>query len=145
MSKFISVFDEPNFKVRKREIHKLIKWLSEELDFKVFSLFISFVSSEEMIGINKQFLNHDYDTDIVTLDYSNDIKIIDADIFISYPMAQKNADKYKVSVNKEIIRLIIHGILHLTGYDDKTPNEKRKMKKVENKLTEKFSILEVVK
>ncbi len=145
MSRFISVLDAPNFRVKKREIHKLIKNLSEELNFKVFSLNISFLDSSTMTEQNKRFLQHDYDTDIITLDYSEKAGLIDAEIFISYEMAIKNAKKYKTTTNNEIIRLIIHGILHLTGYDDTTPGEKRKMKRIENKLTEKYSYFELLK
>jgi len=148
MSKFVSVNDTREFRIQKRAVHKLVKFLSDELNFKIFSLNISFVSSDKMIEINNAFLGHDYDTDIVTLDYSEGeggAKKLDAEIYISYNQAKRNAKKYKVSVNEEVIRLIIHGILHLTGYDDTTPNEKRKMKRAENKLTKKYSFMELLK
>ncbi len=145
MSKFVVVFDTPEFKVRKREIHKLIKLLSEELNFKIFSLEITFVDAEEMKNINVEYHGKDYDTDIITLQFSESPEVIDASIYISYPMAIYNAEKYKVSVNNEIIRLIIHGILHLVGYDDTTKSKRSKMKKVENELTEKFSYFELLK
>ncbi len=145
MLRFVSVFDSPKFKVRKREIHKLLKFLSEDLGFKILSLDLYFVDSDRMREINKRFLDHDYDTDIVTLDYSRNPELIESDIFISHQTAEKNAEKFGVTLNNEIIRLIIHGVLHLTGYDDTTPNEKRKMKKKENELTKKYSDFELLK
>lgn len=146
MSRFITVFDDtPKFSVRKREIHKLIKELSREFNFKIEMLDIFFIPSEEMIELNNQYLKHNYDTDILTFDYSVSKDLISADIFISYKMAEENAKKYKVDFNNEIIRLIIHGILHIIGYDDKTPSEKRKMKRKENELTKKYSYFEILK
>ncbi len=145
MLQTIYIFDNSKFKVYKRPIKKLVKFLSDELNFQVLSLEISFIDRKQMLELNKKFFYHDYDTDIITLNYSEDIKSIDTEIFISYEMAIQNAKKFRVSTNSEIIRLIIHGILHLTGYDDTTEEERKKMKRVENRLTKKFSYLEIVK
>jgi rRNA maturation RNase YbeY len=94
-----------------------------------------------MIKVNRSYLKHDYATDIITFQYSNDKKSIDGEIIISDEEASKNAKRFKTSISKEIIRLIIHGMLHLLGYDDQNAGDKKLMKKIENSLVTKYNIL----
>ena len=68
--------------------------------------------------INKSYLKHDYTTDIITFNYSNSLEQIDGEIFISIDDALSNSKKFKVTLSDELVRLVIHGILHLLGYDD---------------------------
>ncbi len=143
MSKFVHVYCSPNFTISKRIIHNLIKSISEEIEFKIYSLEINFVDLETIKEVNNTYMKHNYETDIVTLDYSKKNDRLDTELFISYDVAKENAEKFKVSLNEELIRLIIHGILHVTGFDDTSPAEKRKMKKVENKLTKKFNNIDL--
>lgn len=130
-------------KIKKPAVHKLIKALRNQLEFKVDFLEINFISSDEIHILNKKYLKHDYSTDIITFNYSKNISVLDGEIFISYQDAAKNAKKYRVSLNREITRLIIHGILHLTGYNDVKVSDKKIMKTVENQLTYKnnFALL----
>jgi len=129
--------------VKKKNLHKLVKGLSEKLNFSIFSLDINFISSMRIKKINIDYLNHHYSTDIITFNYSTQLNIFDAEIFISIDDAIANAVKFRVSVQKELTRLIIHGILHLLGYDDQKRNKKILMKRQENKLlnTYKFILL----
>ena len=76
-------------------------------------------------------------TDIITFNYSNVLDQIDGEIFISIEDALNNSKKYKVSLSDELVRLVIHGILHLLGYDDLNTSEKKIMKRLENKLLSK--------
>lgn len=92
---------------------------------------IIFCDDQYLHKINLDYLKHDYLTDIITFN-NNDGDIISADIFISIDRAEENARKYKVKKISEIHRLIIHGILHLLGYDDKTPGEKQLMSERED-------------
>ena len=124
-------------KLKKSKIHVLIKSLSIELGFLVSNLEINFISSKAILEINKNYLNHDYTTDIITFNYSNILDQIDGEIFISIEDALKNSKKYKVSLSDELVRLVIHGILHLLGYDDLNTSEKKIMKRLENKLLSK--------
>jgi len=124
-------------KLKKSKIHVLIKSLSIELGFLVSNLEINFISSKAILEINKKYLNHDYTTDIITFNYSNILDQIDGEIFISIEDALKNSKKYKVSLSDELVRLVIHGILHLLGYDDLITSEKKIMKRLENKLLSK--------
>ena len=81
--------------------------------------------------INFEYLKHNYFTDVITFDYSNK-QLIKGDIFISVDRVKDNAKNYKVSFNDELFRVIIHGVLHLCGFNDKTVKEKEEMRKQEN-------------
>ena len=126
-------------KINKARIHKLVGLLREDLDFSIVSLYINFIPAEEIHNINIEFLNHDRSTDIITFNYSGSNIEIDGEIFISIDDAKIFARKYKVSLSNEITRLIIHGILHLKGYDDIKNNDRVKMKRIENDLTNKYN------
>lgn len=140
--KNLQVFDSKKL-IKKNNIHLLVKELSCDLGFKLTSLEINFISGYEIHSLNKNYLKHNYTTDIITFSYSSDKKLIDGEIFISTDDARLNSKKYKITFNEEIARLIIHGILHILGYDDQITNEKIIMKRMENKLlsTYKFILL----
>jgi rRNA maturation RNase YbeY len=126
-------------RINKARIHKLVGLLREDLEFSVTSLNINFITGEEIRNINKEFLHHDRSTDIITFNYSGSHFEIDGEIFISIDDAQINAQKFNVSVSTEFTRLIIHGILHLKGYDDINKIDRTKMKRIENNLTNKYN------
>ena len=126
-------------KINKTRIHKLVGLLREDLEFSVESLIINFITAEEIYHINKEFLNHDRSTDIITFNYSGSHSELDGEIFISIDDAKIFARKYNVSLSKELTRLIIHGFLHLKGCDDIKNNDRAKMKRIENNLTNKYN------
>lgn len=127
--------------IEKKKIHQFVKHLLQGLNLSLYSLELNFISSSEIIDINKKYLSHDYSTDIITFNYSDSQKIIDGEIFISTDDAKQNANKFKVSFIEEIGRLILHGILHLIGYDDLTPDDRKKMKNIENRLLKKYKFI----
>ncbi|OJV22124.1 MAG: rRNA maturation RNase YbeY [Bacteroidetes bacterium 41-46] len=90
-----------------------------------------FCSDEYLLKINKQFLNHDYYTDIITFDYSSDT-LLSGDLFISVERVLENSKIYKTVFQEELRRVMIHGILHLMGYKDSTNEESKKMREAEN-------------
>jgi probable rRNA maturation factor len=146
--KGITIFSEKGISLKKKNIRKIIEVLIKELSLKVNFLEFNFVTSETIILINKEHLGHNFSTDIITFDYSSEKNILDGEIFISLPDAEENSKKYKVSVDNELSRLIIHGILHLIGFDDITQAKRKKMKLVEDefvKKLEKFSKNLIVK
>ena len=98
----------------KRVSQKLIDFATEE-GFKIDRLEYNFVDSERMYSLNKDFLNHDTDTDIITFDYSESKTII-AEVFISSEMMIKNASENMQSIENESFRLLSHGLLHCMGY-----------------------------
>lgn len=123
-------------KVSKLSTKKFLFTLANELKISISKVALNFINSERMIEINSKFLNHNYDTDIITFVYNNDP--FEIEIFISIDQALLNANKYKIDINSEFLRLIIHGFLHSIGYDDGDKNSKRKMKLMENKLVRKY-------
>jgi len=94
-------------------------------------LFFIFTNDRKIRGINKEFLKHDYPTDIITFDNSEG-KNISGEIYISIDTVKLNAIKYEVTIEDEVLRIIVHGILHLCGYDDKSEKDKSEMTKEEN-------------
>ena len=137
---FISV-ESGSGKFNKRFIHKLVGLLSKEFSFKIISLELNFISGETIQKLNKKYLGHDYTTDIITFDYSQNLNNLEGEIFISVDDAKLNAKKFRCTIDKEIIRLISHGILHLIGYNDLHMSEKLKMKKAEDYILNKFYFL----
>ncbi len=106
--------------------------VSENENIKVSFLNYIFCSDSYLLEINKKYLDHDYFTDIITFESSEGKGIVSGDIFISVDRAVENAKEFKVTLEEEILRLIIHGLLHLVGYKDGTDDEKLIMRKKED-------------
>jgi probable rRNA maturation factor len=140
--KNLFVYSE-NRNLDKKRVHNLINSLKLELQFTIQSLYINFIDSEKIREINKEYLNHNYSTDVISFNYSGSNNELDGEIFISLDDAVGFAEKYKVSLNSELKRLVIHGILHLIGFDDNNKSNRSKMKKMENSLLNKnnFALL----
>lgn len=90
-----------------------------------------FCSDEKILDVNRMYLQHDYYTDIITFDYSED-NMISGDLFISLDTVRTNAEKFAVAYDSELYRVIIHGVLHLCGIDDKAPGARAVMERYEN-------------
>ena len=123
--------------IEKQKINRWIKETAAEYAKKAGDIAYIFCSDERILEVNKQYLNHDYYTDIITFDYSEG-SIISGDIFISLDTVRSNADEFKVSFEQELKRILIHGILHLCGQDDKTPELRLQMTEKENAALQKF-------
>jgi|ERR1035437_7925536 rRNA maturation RNase YbeY len=124
-----------NFKIKNKTILK--QWISDVISKKKRNrgdITFVFCSDNFLLNINKQYLNHDTFTDIITFDYSkeNIDQKISGDVFISIDRVKENAVTYSKSFENELHRVIIHGTLHLLGYTDKTKIAKEQMTKQEN-------------
>jgi rRNA maturation RNase YbeY len=135
----VQVYSEDS-SINKRKVHTLISSLKKEFNLNFSFLSISFINSRELRTVNKQYLKHDYDTDVITFNYSKELKDIDGEILISFEEAKYNAKKFNIAYGKELARLVIHGMLHLLNFDDKDRKRKKIMKQEENKLINKFKI-----
>ncbi len=101
-------------------------WLKNAIHKEAFvlgKLHYTFLNDDDLYKINLQYLNHDTYTDIITFDYNRDYYIF-GEVYISLDRILENAHKNEVDFNQELHRILIHGLLHLLGYKDKSPNEK---------------------
>ena len=103
-----------------------------------------FCSDEKILKVNRQYLEHDYYTDIITFDYTEENKIA-GDIFISLDTVKTNSEQFNTNYTEELHRTIIHGILHLCGINDKGPGEREIMEAAENKALSCLKIDEIQK
>ena len=103
---------------------------------------ISFVfcSDEHLLEINRQYLSADYLTDVITFDFTEENQV-SGDIFISVDRVKENAKLYKQKYYQEMLRVILHGILHLCGYKDKTDDEEKQMREKEDYYLQKFELI----
>ena len=138
MVKNLQIYSQDS-SINKRVIHKLISALMEEFNLTISFLSISFINSARLRDVNKEYLKHDYETDVITFNYSKKIKEIDGEILISFEEADRNSKKYKVTYGKELCRLVIHGMLHLLNFDDKDTKSKKIMKQMENELINRYN------
>lgn len=112
--------------VPKFQKRKITRWIKETITSEGKTLGdISFIfcSDTYLLEVNKQYLNHDYFTDIITFDYVEG-NLISGDIFISCDRVRENAAEFKTGFENELFRIIIHGVLHLLGYKDKSKKDK---------------------
>ncbi len=119
----------------KRKISFWIKQVAAIYGKRVGEIAYIFCSDKRILEINRDYLTHDYYTDIITFDYSEHV-VISGDLFISVDTVRTNAEKYKVTYYDELYRVIIHGILHLCGIDDKAPGAREMMERSENDALE---------
>ena len=113
--------DMPEFDMSR--VSKWIELVADSHSRRVGNLNYLFVNDEEILVANRQFVGHDYYTDIITFDYSRADRIA-GDILISLETVASNAEKFKCSFEREFLRVIIHGVLHLVGINDKVPGER---------------------
>jgi probable rRNA maturation factor len=126
------IYDEERFNVLNE--NKIKRWIQDVCSHeskKVGEINYRIVSDETILLTNQQFLNHDFYTDIITFDYSL-VNIINGDIFISFDTVQSNSQKFGISFQNELHRVVIHGIIHLCGYNDGSETEKTVMRDKEN-------------
>ena len=119
-------------KIKKRETNAWIKAVASSYGRKVGDIGYMFVNDDKILEVNQEYLGHDYYTDIITFDYDEE-ETIHGDIVISLDTVRSNAEKYQKDYDEELHRVIIHGILHLCGINDKGPGEREIMEAAENK------------
>lgn len=127
--------------IKKREASKWIKDVITSHGKQTGDIAYIFCSDERILEINNEYLQHDYYTDIITFDYTEN-NIVSGDIFISLDTVRSNSEKFDTNYENELNRVIIHGILHLCGINDKTDEDQKEMTKHENQA---LNLLETLK
>ncbi|MGZ3749855.1 MAG: rRNA maturation RNase YbeY [Mucilaginibacter sp.] len=123
-------FFEEDIRFKLKDKNKVKAWVKATIEsegYKLQELNYIFCSDTYLLQINRQYLDHDTFTDIITFDNSEKEKVITGDIFISIDRIHENAAKFDTGVANELHRVIIHGALHLLGYTDKTAESKKNM------------------
>ncbi|HBG58951.1 rRNA maturation RNase YbeY [Proteiniphilum sp. UBA1028] len=122
-------------RIKRRETTRWIKTVAERYHKKVGEIAYLFCDDAKILEINRQYLQHDYYTDIITFDYSEDNRI-SGDISISLDTVRSNSQMYHTDFELELYRVMIHGILHLCGIDDQSDSEKKEMRIAEDSALE---------
>ena len=118
--------------IKKRETTQWIKAVADSYGRKVGEIGYMFVNDEKILEVNNEYLGHDYYTDIITFDYCEG-DVLNGDLVISLDTIRTNAEKFGKEYDEELHRVIIHGILHLCGINDKGPGEREIMEAAENR------------
>ncbi|MCI6485105.1 MAG: rRNA maturation RNase YbeY [Bacteroidales bacterium] len=118
--------------IRRRDVSAWVRRVAADYGKRVGEVAYIFCDDEKILEVNRQYLNHDYYTDIITFDYCED-DVISGDLFISLDTVRSNAEAQGTPYDEELHRVIIHGILHLCGINDKGPGERAIMEAAENK------------
>lgn len=117
---------------QKIELRNWLRKSAHSEGYKVSELNYIFCSDDHVLEMNKQYLDHDTYTDILTFDNSEKENLLIGDIFISVDRIEENAQKFQVSFEEELHRVMIHGVLHLCGYDDLDDESQETMRQKEN-------------
>ncbi len=123
----------------RRTLKNWLKSVAESEGKRVGEVSVIFNSDEELLQLNREFLQHDYYTDVITFDYTTE-DLIGGDIFISVDTVRANATEYKQAFDDELHRVMVHGLLHLCGYPDKTPAQQKAMRAREDLYLRKLAI-----
>ena len=118
--------------IKKREPTEWIKAVAATYEKRIGEIAYIFCSDEKILEVNRQYLQHDYYTDIITFDYCEGNRL-SGDLFISLETVKTNSEQFNTPYEEELHRTIIHGILHLCGINDKGPGEREIMEAAENK------------
>ncbi len=122
----------PGFNLsHKRKLKEWIYSIIANNEFSTGDINYIFSTDEEILSVNKEFLNHNFYTDIISFDYSDDRKI-SGDIYISIDRVQENSIRFNQNFEQELWRVLIHGILHFLGYKDKSSSEAQTMRNAES-------------
>ena len=119
-------------KIKKRETTEWIRAVAKSYGRRVGEVGYMFVNDDKILEVNREYLGHDYYTDVITFDYDED-DVVSGDVVISLDTVASNAHLFNKTYEEELYRVIIHGILHLCGINDKGPGEREQMEAAENK------------
>ena len=126
--------------VNSQRVSRWLRSVAAGYGFATGDITYIFCSDERILEVNRHFLGHDYYTDIITFDYSTPSRI-SGDIYISLDTVASNAEQLGIAFDDELLRILIHGVLHLTGQGDKTPETKAVMTAKENAALQLYATI----
>lgn len=138
-------FHADNIEMPAIDFHKVEQWIKStaaQYGYSVGELNYIFCDDEKILAVNREFLQHDYYTDVITFDYTTP-SCLNGDIFISLDTVKSNAQEVDATEEQELSRILVHGLLHLTGQGDKTPETKAEMTRKEDLALSKLHILTI--
>ena len=124
-------------------LKKAILGIYHEARVKHGEISLAFVTDDEMHALNKQYLEHDYTTDVLSFVLEQDDKLLDGELIVCYPYAEREAVQFHWTPADEVLLYTIHGALHLVGYDDLTPDAKAEMRSAERRHLANFGLTPV--
>lgn len=127
-----TTFDLAQVGLNARRVARWIRAVAAEYGYSVGNINYLLCNDEQILAVNREFLQHDYYTDVITFDYTT-AQCLNGDIFISLDTVRSNAEMVGATFDHELLRILIHGVLHLTGQADKTPETKAEMTRKEEK------------
>lgn len=137
----ITVTNRPDTdrKIDLRLLEEITAAALEELEIKKAELGVVLVGIGEMAYLNKKFLGHSGPTDVITFDYSEKPKQLHGEVFVCVRIAERQAKTFETNWQSEVVRYVVHGILHLLGHDDLQAEARKKMKREEERLVRELS------
>lgn len=130
--------DKKHIRGLSSQIRKVVSTIIKDHKLSLGQIDYNFVDDNTLLEINRSSLNHDYYTDIISFDYTEN-GLIEGEIYISIDRVIDNAKKYKTEFHVELLRVIFHGVLHYVGYKDKTKNESHIMRQKEEYYIKEFN------
>ena len=131
-------FQKKTSLTNRNTLKRFLKYITKKENTRIKDLNIIFCSDEYLLDINRSYLNHDYNTDIITFEISNDKEGKTAELYISVDSVFKNSIDYQSTKKNEIHRVIFHGVLHLCGYKDKSKADLALMRSKEEEYLKKY-------
>ena len=133
-------FNHDNFLMfPELELGQWIAAIAKEEGYTIEEVEYNFVDADKMLSLNREYLNHDITTDIITFDYT-ETKALKAEVYISFQALRKNAESYTQTIENECLRLLSHAILHCLGYNDKSNVQKQHMRSKEDDCINLFHV-----
>ena len=136
----ISIFYEhSSFPIIEKNLKSLCSKILDYKGYKEYSLSIIFIDDEKLKKMKKEYFNQDLYTDVIAFNLNERDEDLDGEIYISFDAIKINSDLYKTNINNELQRIVIHGTLHLIGYEDNTKEKKDEMTKIEDFFINHFA------
>lgn len=139
MAFFFETVGVPFPEIKRRETGRWIKNVIARYGKRAGDIAYVFCSDEEILRVNRRYLQHDYYTDIISFDYSAG-DVVSGDLFVSVDTVRSNSEEYRTDYAEELRRVMIHGVLHLCGFDDRAPADAERMREREDEALSCYGI-----